>query len=1290
MGNGADVSVDRWVFSECSQFPRPYIPLLLHLHFSSSSPALTTSISRLSGLQFCRADVTATLLSTGCYSNFVVSGLPLQGGRIWVVVWELRRCIIVRPADARPPLCPAGGALAGGKGCNPYSSRAPRRRRRDAQDSGQARPLPWPAVRQDPLCVAGHLRAGRRALLYRGVPARLTSLAPVDSPDTEYFRIQMRNRRPHRKTPYARAAEHYKRRTPRQPGTLPIGNLPTARNSQSHTRPAYLQERSTETDYKDDQPSARKYRLPTRDRSTGPRPPVIFSTFEAEKRGSYKGDIVTRIKCAIATKRKILNWSVVFSSLLGAAVAQLLDSRLPPRRTRLKSRPDCFRIFACGNRAGRCRWSAGIFFFSGNSRLSRPSIPALLHTHLVSPSSALNTSLLRAAYIFSLGDYYESIRYVDFIRKLRSIVGNLKSHFCEQPEKKARKPAIKNATWVHKEEVQARFSHEKTLPEAVNNGRTYPSPWFLGLLPRRQNTSLPLLRWPISGALFDISGPVYWSVGRNCLSQGVVAITLVRWFNVYGAKGLVDSENVREGTWRESRMACSEQPSQHSLGVISGNHVKTKLGWQDRRSPQSRAVQSERAWLHVYEAANGELTPAPVSREQRRNEGEGQTGDPREGPPTSGIVRHDSHTRKSGSDPAGNRARFAWMGGRDNFASSLTCKVDSTALCTPEPQMFVHWLLPQCCLSPGSKGFATCFLASLVLAQRRPGPLRTKVDPRILLKLRSVVMQLDPRFSSDPDILLDEKPFGGGNQSLLRYRDSADVCGEEFRGAKHGFPYYQEGFVLSPSCDFKKRRPVNELVTVLINFSGEESLDVNRLEVVLQGARGYHSHMRVVIAVADNSSRELLNRTEQVASRLKKVDVIRVSPADVARPGRVWNRMALIAATPYVLVGRGLTHLNSYARLERQVYAISRSTNVVVAGGAFRNLTGHWKVGCYQSEIRNYYLRYLEGYRYSDRDCMYCDHLEGPFVAKTSSLTENPLHGELSDDVVFEDWFLRVKNSDQLAMSCPDAMYFVHGADQRKVSSSQERQQRRQDSWLSLAREWQIHRVFLPPNIIYLFSCKEVGLSCSPSKWVRGFLLPSCCLVQVARTFKALDDFASERGLRYEINSGSLLGAVKLRSFMPWDIDGDVTFEQRDYATFHKKRHWLRGRGVKLDGFRPPTAKSPAYFKMRTPEVDVDMIGSDTMSTVFLPADVREMPTRVNVLGLWLRGQANPGLYARNRYGPNYLKHSQSWRTLGLKDSWAEYRNAGSWTPCPKEYHHACLDHYPVDGNIDFVPQAVH
>ncbi|KAJ8874552.1 hypothetical protein PR048_025415 [Dryococelus australis] len=46
-------------------------------------------------------------------------------------------------------------------------------------------------------------------------------------------------------------------------------------------------------------------------------------------------------------------------------------------------------------------------------------------------------------------------------------------------------------------------------------------------------------------------------------------------------------------------------------------------------------------------------------RARTGTKGRGKTGDLRENPPTSAIVRHDSHLRESGSDPAGDRTRFA-------------------------------------------------------------------------------------------------------------------------------------------------------------------------------------------------------------------------------------------------------------------------------------------------------------------------------------------------------------------------------------------------------------------------------------------------------------------------------------------------------------------------------------------------------------------------------------------------------------------------------------------------------
>ncbi|KAJ8877934.1 hypothetical protein PR048_022393 [Dryococelus australis] len=62
-----------------------------------------------------------------------------------------------------------------------------------------------------------------------------------------------------------------------------------------------------------------------------------------------------------------------------------------------------------------------------------------------------------------------------------------------------------------------------------------------------------------------------------------------------------------------------------------------------------------------------------VSMEQHRNVRAGETGYPRESPPTGGIVRYDSLVRKSGSDPAGDRTRFASMRGEQGGGGLRLC-----------------------------------------------------------------------------------------------------------------------------------------------------------------------------------------------------------------------------------------------------------------------------------------------------------------------------------------------------------------------------------------------------------------------------------------------------------------------------------------------------------------------------------------------------------------------------------------------------------------------------------------
>ena len=103
--------------------------------------------------------------------------------------------------------------------------------------------------------------------------------------------------------------------------------------------------------------------------------------------------------------------------------------------------------------------------------------------------------------------------------------------------------------------------------------------------------------------------------------------------------------------------------------------------------------------------------------------------------------------------------------------------------------------------------------------------------------------------------------------------------------------------------------------------------------------------------------------------------------------------------------------------------------------------------------------------------------------------------------------------------------------------------------------------------------------------------------------------------------------------------------------------------------------------------IEVYGTGWPSMSnSVYLPQELRNHDTftKANVGGNWIDTKFSPGLYARNRYGREILKHSQSWRKVGLQHSYADY-DPGSFEPCENPMHHACLQSFPGDGNIPFM-----
>ncbi|KAJ8867392.1 hypothetical protein PR048_031193 [Dryococelus australis] len=93
-----------------------------------------------------------------------------------------------------------------------------------------------------------------------------------------------------------------------------------------------------------------------------------------------------------------VTWSTLLS-ILGALVAERLVCSPPTKAIRVQFPAGSLRIFTCGNRGGRCRWSAG---FLGDLPFPPPPHSGAVPYSPQSPSSALKTPMLRDVQIPSL------------------------------------------------------------------------------------------------------------------------------------------------------------------------------------------------------------------------------------------------------------------------------------------------------------------------------------------------------------------------------------------------------------------------------------------------------------------------------------------------------------------------------------------------------------------------------------------------------------------------------------------------------------------------------------------------------------------------------------------------------------------------------------------------------------------------------------------------------------------------------------------------------------------------
>ncbi|KAG1659186.1 hypothetical protein GQR58_022661 [Nymphon striatum] len=499
-----------------------------------------------------------------------------------------------------------------------------------------------------------------------------------------------------------------------------------------------------------------------------------------------------------------------------------------------------------------------------------------------------------------------------------------------------------------------------------------------------------------------------------------------------------------------------------------------------------------------------------------------------------------------------------------------------------------------------------------------------------------------------------------------------DVCSEEYLGNRIGHPYYVDGY-RNVKCNNSK--PLQEVISIVLLLTDTTKFIEDNILNVLKGIKSTYPSLKIHLVVTKN--------VEEIVIKANNSNIFKLKLPSNIKEGNALKNVLKSVDTPYVLIARDLFTFHWYANLERQIRILSQSKNMAVVSGALRNSSAYWKHGCYQSETRMHVLQYTEGYYESSNECLYCDMVTGPFVVKRNIFDTVPMDKSLASEMLYKDWFLTLKSKGYKVMSCPDVMYFMD--DYKYMSVLHDKK-----SWSPLATKWEFDYVKIDSKITHKFTCDEIMYKCKMMD-TKNFILPTCCYDTMSHSLKFFAEFMQKHNISYEIDSGSVLGAIKLSDMMPWDLDGDIAMMNDDYqkvydhkAEFIKAglapRAWRISKCCDKNGHFSPQG----YFKIGDP-LYFEVFGNKIpLSTdVYLPEELLGQHTKMVVHGITVNSQPNPGLFVRNRYGKECYKHSQSYAIYGAKSSFVPYKS-GQFTKCSRPNYHTCLDMHPTDGSIYF------
>jgi len=402
----------------------------------------------------------------------------------------------------------------------------------------------------------------------------------------------------------------------------------------------------------------------------------------------------------------------------------------------------------------------------------------------------------------------------------------------------------------------------------------------------------------------------------------------------------------------------------------------------------------------------------------------------------------------------------------------------------------------------------------------------------------------------------------------------------------------------------------------------------------------------------------------------------------------VLRKMLANVNTKYVIIARDTVIINLETSIPGLLLPLLRNQADIV-GSTYLNEQKEWLLGCSLTRTLWSQFRTFDGVEAQNLELIVCDSLMGPFVAQKDELLSILSLDTilLGGSMFYVDLFYHISemNSDKVVKLCLQCSSEIET--KRKTAHESE--------ILQFLKGNQLSTMILSDGSRLEHECDKIALKCSVHSGngkKNGMLRPRCCIMELHYLLVRTSEVLNKHKFPYELDGGTVLGAVKLSDTLPWDLDHDYEYR------LSSKSHLLSLRGeIEKLGYQTEARENYVGFMTKNWRLEANGVGAMMRDFISLKNNSKisyrghHLPrsrifanaTLVQIGSSWIPNNSNPGQFARQRYGLNSLKHAWHWAELGRSTSHTTYE-PGEWGPCVAPGHHSCANNYLGDGSLQF------